>query len=104
MVEDEQGIVAGAAEVAVEGGSLLPAVGLADRAVHVHRQIGQLAVPASVIDPSTGEVYQPVQVGRGGERPGLEVGDFACGGRRVLSGLTAHDGPHGGVEAKLLRR
>ena len=45
LVEHEQGMVAGAAEVAVVGRALLLAVGLADRAVHVEDDPGQLAMP-----------------------------------------------------------
>src|SRR4051812_38322139 len=43
LIEHEQGMVAGAAEVAVEGRALLVAVGLADRAVHVENDPGELA-------------------------------------------------------------
>src|SRR5262249_44299424 len=72
-----RGLVAGAAEVTVVGRALLVAVGLAHRAVHIEDQPGQLAVPVGAVDPPAGEVHQPVQVGPGGERRGLEPADLA---------------------------
>ena len=95
-------MVAGAAEVAVVGGALLLAVGLADRAVHVEDEPGELAVPVGAIDPLAGEVHQPVQVVAGREGLGLEAGDLAGRGRRVVPGPTAHHGAHRGIDAESL--
>ena len=50
--------------MAVVGRALLLAVGLADRAVHVEDEPGELAVPVGAVDPLAGEVHQPLQVVR----------------------------------------
>ena len=102
LVEHEQGMVAGAAEVAVVGGALLLAVGLADRAVHVEDDPGELAMPVRAIDPLAGQVHQPVQVLAGRERLGLEPADLAGRGGRMVSGPTADHGAHRGIDAQAL--
>jgi hypothetical protein len=49
-------MIAGAAEVPVEGGALLPAVGLAHRAVHVEDDPGEPAVPVCVVGVTGGKL------------------------------------------------
>src|SRR5512135_2221748 len=95
-------MVAGTAEVAVEGGALLPAVGLADRAVHVEDDPGELAVPVRAIDPPAGQVHQPAQVRAGRERLGLEPADLTGGGGGMVPGPTADHGAQGGIDAQAL--
>src|SRR5512135_1346953 len=95
-------MVAGTAEVAVEGGALLPAVGLADRAVHVEDDPGELAVSVRAIDPPAGQVHQPVQVLARRERLGLEPGDLTGRGGGMVPGPTADHRAQRGVDAQAM--
>jgi hypothetical protein len=98
-VEHEQGTVAGAAEVAVVGGALLPAVGRADRAVRVEDDPGALAGPVRALDPPAGQVHQPVQVRAGRGRLGLEPADLAGRGGGMVPSPTAGHGVQRGIDA-----
>jgi hypothetical protein len=53
-------VVARTAEVAVVGGPLLTAVGLADGAVHVEDQLGELTVRMGLVDPLARQIYQSI--------------------------------------------
>ena len=86
--------------MAVVGRALLLAVGLADRAVHVEDELGELAVLMGLVDPLAGEVHQVLEVLVGAEGLGLEAGHLAGGGCRVVLGPAADHGPHGGIEAE----
>ena len=57
LVEQEVGVVAGAVEVAIPGGTFLITMGRADRAVHVQHDILQPVAVMEPVDPL------PVQVG-----------------------------------------
>jgi len=65
-VEQEQGMVAGAAEVAVVGRSLLIAVGRADAAVHVENSLCCQVAVMHTVDPSAGKIGKHGEVFLGG--------------------------------------
>ena len=59
LVEAEQGMVAGTAEVAVEDASLLVAVGRADRGIQIENQLAGWSSRA-LIDTREPEAYVPL--------------------------------------------
>jgi hypothetical protein len=58
LVEQEQRVVTGAAEVAVPGRALLIAVGRALGAVHVEDDARGRGAPVYLVDPGTRQIYQ----------------------------------------------
>ena len=99
LVEHEQRVVAGAAEVAVPGRALLLAVGRALGAVHVEDDaFGRLAL-VHPVDPGAGQIHQRRQVGVGRQPLGLEAPDLAAGRGQAIQPLTADDRPHRGIRA-----
>jgi hypothetical protein len=54
------------------------------------------------VDPPVGESQQPFEVGRGREGLGLEAGELAVRGRRVVPGPPADHGAHRRVEPQSL--
>jgi hypothetical protein len=100
LVEQKQGMVAQAGEVAVVGGALLVAVGLAHRAVHVQDELGGLAVTVSLVDPLPGEIDQVLEVVLAGEYFRLEAGHLTGGSRCLALGPATDHSSHGGIEAE----
>ena len=75
--------------------ALLPAVGLADRAVHVEDQFFERLRRMDLVDPLAGELHQRREVAAGTERLGLEASHYAHGsGFACLAPLPARP-PHG---------
>lgn len=58
LIEQKLRMVAHAGEVAVVGGPLLVAVGLARRAVHIQDELGERAMAVGLVDPLPGEIDQ----------------------------------------------
>jgi hypothetical protein len=102
LVEQEQRVVARTAEVAVVGAALLTAVGLADGAVHVEDQLGELTVRMGLVDPLARQIDQERQILVGAECVGLEAGHLTGGRGCGVLGPATHDGPHHGIEAKAI--
>jgi hypothetical protein len=97
LVEQKQGMVAGAAEVAVVGRALLVAIGRADARIQVENHLLRRAAVVNPVDP------KPVQIGQGGDvvvgrqELGLEAAHLA-GGRGLLGhGSSADNPPHGRI-------
>ena len=102
LVEQEQRVVAGAAEVAVVGRALLLPVGRALRAVHVEDDAVRRPARVHPVDPRPGQLRQRSQVGLGREPAGLEAPHLAGRGREPVHSLPADDGPHGRVTGEAL--
>ena len=77
LVEAEQGVITGAAEMTVIGRALLFPVGLAHGAVHVQDYFPQSPVFPHPFDPSAGEVCQSRQVPGLRQHFGLEARHLA---------------------------
>ena len=97
LVEQEQRMVARAAEVAVPGRAFLLAVGRALRAIHVEDDPVRRPALMHPIDPGAGEIRERREVGLGGQPFGLEPPHLAGRGRRPAKPLPSHDGAHGGI-------
>ncbi len=97
LVEHEQRVIAGAAEVAVVGRAFLLAMGRADGAVHVeHDQLRRLAV-VNPVDPLARQVRKGSEVVVGRQQLGLEPPHLAGRGAAALDRLAADDPAHGGI-------
>jgi hypothetical protein len=102
LVEQEQRVIAGAAEVAVPDRAFLLAVGRALRAVHVEDdRAGQLAF-VDAVDPGARQIREGFQVDVRRQPIGLEAPHLAARRGHTIEPLTADDGPHGGVAGELL--
>src|SRR3954451_6763998 len=95
LVEDEQRVVAGAAEVPVPGRALLGPVGWALRAVHVEDDAVRRPALVHPVDPGAGQVRERGEVGLGGQPPGLEPPHLAARGRGPVEPWTASRGVEG---------
>jgi len=100
LVEAEQGMVAGAAEVAVVRRSLLPAVGLAHRAVHVQHDPRELPRLLDAIDPFPRELRKSDLVLLRGEHLCLEPANLARRRRCPLYCPTADNLTHSGIDGE----
>src|SRR4051794_8595972 len=89
LVQDEQRVVAGAAEVAVPGRALLRAVGRALRAVHVEDDAVRRSAFVHPIDSGAGQSGERRQVRLGREPPGLEAAHLAARRGRPIDALPA---------------
>jgi hypothetical protein len=97
LIENEQRVVAGAAEVTVPDRAFLLAVGRALGTVHVEDDaVGRLAF-VHAVDPSARQIRDRLQVGVGRQPLGLEAAHLAARSCRTIETLTADDRPHGGV-------
>ena len=102
LVEQEQRVVAGAAEVAVPDRAFLLAVGRALGTVHVEDdRAGRLAF-VHPVDPGARQIRQGFQVGVRRQPLGLEAPHLAARRGRTIETLTADDGPHRGIESEPL--
>jgi hypothetical protein len=97
LVEDEQRMVAGAAEVAVVGRALLLAVGRALRAVQIEDDAVRRPARVHPVDPGAGQSGERREVGLGGQPLGLEAAHLAGRGCGPVKPLTPHDGAHGRI-------
>jgi len=66
LVEQKQGMIAGASEVTVVGRSFLVAMGRADAAVHVENDLLRRATVMNAVDPLTGKIAKRGEVFLGG--------------------------------------
>jgi hypothetical protein len=97
LVEHEERVVAGAAEVAVVGAALLLAVGRALAGVHVEHHDPRRTAAMHGVDPAPGQVGERGQVPRPGQPFRLEAAHLAGGGRGLPDGPVAHHPAHRGV-------
>ena len=103
LVEHEEGMVAGAAEMTVVGGALLVAEGRADARIHVeHDGVGRMPA-VDPIDPPPGQIGEGGKVSTLGEPLRLEAAHLACRGGPTRNGLAADDPAHRRVQAEPVR-
>jgi hypothetical protein len=102
LIEHEQRMVTGAAEVAVIGRALLLAVGRALGAIHV--EDNALGRPALVhpVDPGAGQVCQGLEIGITRQPLSLETPDLAAGRSQAIQPLTTNDRSHRGIAGQSL--
>jgi hypothetical protein len=100
MVEAEEGMVAGAPEVAVVCRPFLPPVGLAHRAVHVQHDPRELPSFHDAIDPFPGEMSEGGLVLLRGENFHLEPAHLARGRGCVLDCPSPYDLAHRRIDDK----
>ena len=94
LVEHEQRMIAGAAEVPVMGASLLLAIGRADTRIHVeHDGLGR-APSVDLIDPSTTKIGERSEIPIARQPFGLEASDLAYRCRLPGDSITAYDPAH----------
>jgi len=97
LIEHEQRVVAGEAEMAVVGCTLLLAMGRADRAIHIqHDQLRRLSL-MNPVDPDTREIGQGDKVVIRGQQFCLELAHLAGRCAATLDGLAADDPAHRGI-------
>lgn len=102
LVEDEQGMIAGASEMPVEDRAFLPAVGGAVRAVHVEDERLETRALMDPLDPNAREAAQGFEVLLGRQHLGLEAGHLARRGGEPKGVPMADQGAHGRVEPQPL--
>jgi hypothetical protein len=85
LVDDEQSMIAGTAEVAVVDRAFLRAMGLAAAAVHVQHHGGGWTVSMNGVDPVARQVGQGDEVLSAGQHLGFESSHLAGG-----CGFPAH--------------
>jgi hypothetical protein len=97
LVEDEQRVIAGAAEVAVVGAALLLAVSRTDARIHIEHD--HLHGPAGMhgVDPAPGEISERGQVRVEGQHLGLEAAHLAGGCGLPGDSPTTDDPAHGRI-------
>ena len=100
LVEQEQGVITGAAEVAIIGRSLLVAVGRADAAVHVEDDLRRRATVMHTVDPLPGKIGKRGEVFLGGQNLRLEAPHLTGRGSLFRDSMAADNPPHDRVEAE----
>ena len=94
LVEDEQRVIAHAAEMPVPGRAFLRAVGRADRTVHVQRDpFGRLAL-VNPVDPLSRHISQRRAIVSRRQHLGLEPSHLACGRGLGINGPSSDHLPH----------
>jgi hypothetical protein len=78
LVETEQRMITGAAEVTVVGRAFLLAVGLANRTIHVEDDLRHGLAPMDAINPNAREVHQRLKIVRLSQDLRLEQAHLAC--------------------------
>jgi hypothetical protein len=78
LVEQKQGMVAGAAEVAVVGRALLVAIGRADARIQVENHLLRRAAVVNPVDPKPGQIGKGGEVVVGRQELGLEAAHLAA--------------------------
>ena len=94
LVEDEQRVVTGTAEVPVPGRALLLAMGRALVTVHVEDDAVWRPPLMHPVDRGAGQVRERREVRLARQPLGLEAAHLAGRGRRTLHTLPADDGAH----------
>ena len=94
LVEHEQRVIAGAAEVAVVSGPFLFAEGGADAGVHVEHDPPHGTAGVNPVDPAPGQIGECGEVGCLGQHLGLEPAHLAGRGRLSRHGLATHHPAH----------
>jgi hypothetical protein len=99
LIEQEQRMVAHAFEMPIVCRTLLVAISLAHRAIHIEDQFLQRLSLVDFVDPLAREVHQRRQVAPCAENLRLESTDAACrsGFLIRMRRPTAHHVTHGGV-------
>ena len=100
LVEQEKGMITGAAEVSVVGGSFLPAMGRADAAVHVEDDPRRRATVMHTVDPLPGKIGERGEVFLAGQNLRLEAPHLTGRGSLFRDSMAADDPPHDRVEAE----
>ena len=100
LVEHKERMVAGAVEMPVPGGALLLAMGRADRAVHVQRDVLQPAAIMKPVDPLAVQIGQRLPVLGHGQRLGLEPTHLRGRGSLRVNSTAPHDLTHDRVEGE----
>src|SRR3546814_9529575 len=98
LVEQEDGVIAGAVEMPVPGSTFLIAVGGADRAVHVQHDVFQPVAVMKPVDPLAVQLGQRRPVRGQSQRLGLEPSHLRCRSSLRLDGPAANDLTHHGIE------
>ena len=94
LVEHEQRVVTGTAEVAVPGRALLLAMGRALGAVHVEDDAVWRLARVHPVDPGAGQIGERREVRLAGQPLGLEAAHLAGRGRPPVQPSAADDGAH----------
>ena len=89
LVEDEERVVTGTAEVPVPGRALLLAMGRALGTVQVEDDAVRRPTPMHPVDPSPGEIRECGEVRLGGKPLGLKAAHLAGRGRQLVDALPA---------------
>jgi hypothetical protein len=100
LVEQEQGMTAGATEVAVVGRSLMVTVGRADARIHVQNDLLRRTVVVNAVDPKPGQIGKGGEVVVGGKVLGFEAAHLARGCNLLLHGPSADNPTHGRIVPK----
>ena len=100
VVEQEQGVIASTAEVAVVGRTFLVAVGRADAGIHVEDHILRRFTVVNSVDPNPGQVGKDGNVVIGGQELGFDAAHLTCRCCLLGDGPTADDPAHGGILAE----
>src|SRR4051794_18819764 len=103
LVEHEERVVAGAAEVAVVSGPFLLAKGGADTGVHVEHDPPHRTTSMDAVDPAPGQISERGQVRRLGQHLGLEPAHLAGRGRLSSHGLTTYHPAHSRIMRQPVR-
>jgi hypothetical protein len=97
LVEHEQRVIAGAAEMAVVGCALLLSVGRADRAIHVeHDELRRITV-MNPVDPDARQIRKDGEVLVDRHQLGLEPSHLAGRCAAAFDRLAADEPPHRGI-------
>ncbi len=102
LVEQEQRVIARAAEVPVVPRAFLLAVCRADRAIHIKDQLLQGTTLANAVHPMARHRDQSGKVVRVGEHLRLKASDLTAGRGVAVHGPGAHDVAHHRIDAQSL--
>ena len=103
VVEAEDGMIAGAFEMAVVRRTFLPSVGLAHRTVEVENQLVEGTTFVNAINPHARQIHQCLQVLLGRQNLRLEAAHLTGGCGLSFLGPTAHHLTHRRVNRQPFR-